>query len=589
MLNRGVAIREAESKSIRVIGSRVDITQRKLAEEKICSLNADMQSRIDEMITLLNILPTGVWIGNEDCSQITGNGAAYKMMGLNPGINVSVTNPQPEVPVGMRIFVNGEEVPPEDAPMQQVARTGKPSYNFEHELLFPDGTRKSIYGSAAPLFDQQGRVRKVIGAYADFTDRKRLEEALLRAKEAAEAANRSKDEFLANVSHEIRTPFGAILGMTELVLDTPLTDDQRQCLETVKSAADSLLGLVDDLLDFERIEAGKLELAPADFALRPMMADALRAQTVQARGKGLELVWKVEPDAPDALVGDAGRLRQVLLNLVGNAIKFTRHGEVAVRVGVAECPVPDEEAVLRFAVRDTGIGIPPDGRERIFRAFEQADSSTTREYGGTGLGLTIATRLVGLMGGTIAVESEPGKGSTFSFTARFGRPPHRPEQVVARRSDAPHVAAAPGPAVTPLRILVAEDSEFNVRHLQRLLGKKGHHVRLANNGREALALLGIEGRGSGIEGPLVPDIDVLLLDMHMPELDGFQVVRAIRERERAAGGHLSVIALTARSRPEDREKCLAAGMDDFLTKPIRAAELFATIERVASAFGGPGP
>jgi PAS domain S-box-containing protein len=440
-----------------------------------------------------------------------------------------------------------------------------------------------------PLRDLSGLVTGITCVVVDITERKQAEEDLRRAKEAAEAANRSKDEFLANVSHEIRTPFGAILGMTELVLDTPLTDDQGQCLETVKSAADSLLGLVDDLLDFEKIEAGKMELVPADFTLRPMMADALRALTVRAHQKGLELVWNVEPDVPDALVGDAGRLRQVLLNLVGNAIKFTKQGEVAVRVEVVDSPAPEGEAVLRFAVADTGIGIPPDGQERIFRAFEQEDASTTREYGGTGLGLTISARLVGLMGGKIAVESEPGRGSTFAFTARFGRQSHPSGRVDARPSVAVHEAAAPAPAVTPLRILVAEDNEFNVRHLQRLLGKKGHHVRLANNGREALALLGIEGQGSRVENPFVPDIDVLLLDLHMPEFDGFQVVQAIRVRERTAGGHLPVIALTARSRPEDRQRCLAAGMDDYLSKPIRAAELFVTIDRVVSASGGPRP
>jgi CheY-like chemotaxis protein/HPt (histidine-containing phosphotransfer) domain-containing protein/anti-sigma regulatory factor (Ser/Thr protein kinase) len=308
---------------------------------------------------------------------------------------------------------------------------------------------------------------------------------------------------------------------------------------------------------------------------------------VRAHLKGLELACDVEPDVPDALVGDAGRLRQVLLNLVGNAIKFTKQGEVAVRVEAVDVPAPGGDAVLRFAVRDTGIGIPLDGRERIFRAFEQADSSTTREYGGTGLGLTIAARLVGLMGGTITVESEPGRGSTFSFTARFGQQPPSPERVVARLSDVLHEAAPPAPAATPLCILVAEDNEFNVRHLQRLLGKQGHDVRLANNGREALTLLGIEGQGPKAEGPLTSDFDVLLLDLHMPELDGFQVVRAIRERERAAGGHLPVIALTARSRQEDRERGLAAGMDDYLSKPIRAAELFAAIDRAVSALGVP--
>ena len=227
-------------------------------------------------------------------------------------------------------------------------------------------------------------------------------------------------------------------------------------------------------------------------------------------------------------------------------------------------------------VTDTGIGIPPDDLDRIFRAFEQVDSSTTRRHGGTGLGLTIAARLVGLMGGEIGVESEPGRSSTFSFTARFGRQSHPSEPVDAR----PSVAiseAAPATGVPPLRILVAEDSEFNVRHLERLLTRRGHHVRLASNGREALNLVSELA------------FDLLLLDLHMPELDGFQVVRAIRERERAAGGHLPVIALTASARKVDHDNCLAAGMDDYLSKPVRAAELFASIDRLATAPGGSRP
>ena len=370
---------------------------------------------------------------------------------------------------------------------------------------------------------------------ADWIERTQAEEALRQAKEAAEAANRSKDEFLANVSHEIRTPFGAILGMTELVLDTPLTDDQRQCLETAKSAADELLRLVEDLLDFEKIEAGKMELVPADFSLRATLGDAVRTLSVRARDKGLELVRHVEADVSDALIGDAGRLRQVLLNLIGNAIKFTREGRVSVRVEVADGTAPEGKTVLRFMVTDTGIGIPPDGRERIFRAFEQADGTTTRRYGGTGLGLTIAARLVDLMSGAIGVESEPARGSTFSFTARFERQPHPLEHAVARPSDSVHEAAGAAPVVAPLRILVAEDSEFNSRHLERLLRWRGHAVRVATDGREALHLVG------------EADFDLLLLDVNMPELDGFQVVHAIRERERAAGGHLPVIALTARA------------------------------------------
>ena len=377
--------------------------------------------------------------------------------------------------------------------------------------------------------------------------------------------------------------------MTEVVLETPLTDDQRECLETAKSAADSLLGLVNDLLNFEKIEAGKLELDLADFSLRPAVDDALRPLTVTARAKGLKLFCKVAPDVPEALIGDAGRLRQVLTNLIGNAVKFTKEGEVAVQVEIVDDRPDEKGAVLRFAVSDTGIGIPPDGQERIFRAFEQVDSSTTRHYGGTGLGLTIAARLVALMGGTITVDSKPGQGSTFAFTTRFRRQPHPAQAGVARPSVVPPDGIAPSPIAAPLHVLVAEDSEFNSRHLERLLLRLGHQIRLAKDGRETLALLGIGGDGAETVVAQTPGFDVLLLDIHMPELDGFAVVKAIRERERVTGAHLPVIALTARSRQEDREDCLSAGMDDYLSKPIQAAQLFAAIERQLQAARGIPP
>ncbi len=578
---------------------------------------------------------------------------------------------------------------------------------IEVEALRRDGSRfPAEIGIAAVRLGEQYLFAAFI---RDVTERKRADEELRRAKEAAEAANRAKDEFLALVSHEIRTPMNAILGMTDLALDTPLTEDQRQYLTTVKSAGDALLGIINDILDFAKIEAGRLELDPADFSLSSVLGATLRALCVRAHRKGLELVCQQRPGVPDALIGDAGRLRQVLLNLVGNAIKFTERGEVVLLVESAAESAPEGEVSLRFTVTDTGIGIPPEKQARIFQAFEQEDASTTRKYEGTGLGLTIASRLVALMGGQITVNSVPGRGSTFAFTARFGLQPHPPEtaaaepsvvlrdlpvlivddnatnrrileewlrgyameptvadnaatamdvllrgvaqgrpyplvlldgrmpdidglalaarirqqaelaatrlllltsgdrpgdlararqlgisanllkplqqrelmetilRVMGHKGDPEELLASPavvrppvpaGLVGVPLRILAAEDNVFNRDLLEHMLSRLGLAAAMAVNGREALALLECE------------PFDLLLLDIHMPELDGFQVVGAIRERERTAGGHLPVIALTARSRKEDRERCLRAGMDECLTKPYSAADLWATMDRV---------
>jgi PAS domain S-box-containing protein len=447
-------------------------------------------------------------------------------------------------------------------------RGDRANYVVEKRYIRKDGSPVWAEFFAALQRDTSGDPVYVIAVIRDLSERKQLENELRQAKEAAESANHAKDEFLANVSHEIRTPMNAILGMTEFVLETDLTEDQRQCLQTSQSAAEHLLGLLNDLLDFSKIEANRLELDPTAFSLRSMLGDVLRVLAMRARKKGLKLACHVEPNVPDSLIGDAGRLRQVLLNLVGNALKFTERGEIIVRVQVAGNAESESEIALHFAVADTGIGVPKDKQEKIFRAFEQEDTSTTRKYGGTGLGLSIAARLVALMGGQISVESEPGRGSTFAFTARLGRQQEeRPSNDCDARPARGDRTAFSAPTARPLHILVAEDNEFNTRHFERLLARQGHSVRLAHNGREALELT------------VGATFDLLLLDIHMPELDGFEVVRKIRERERVTGGHLPVIALTARSREQDRQECLAAGMDDFLSKPVRAAEMFAAIDR----------
>ncbi len=443
---------------------------------------------------------------------------------------------------------------------------------FEEAFPSPDG---SVHHFLVYKFLMHGaeKEEQLLGGLAiNITERWKAEHALAEARDAALESAKLKGVFLANMSHEIRTPLNGLIGMTELLLDTELTSDQREHALVIHSSGEILLGVVNDILDLSKIEAGMLRFEQRRFDLRGLVDDTVTLVAGRARQRGLEIKVSIAPEVPETLRGDPGRLRQVLINLVGNALKFTEVGSVEIAVS---CQVQDREGIsLFFEVRDTGIGITPEQQKRLFEAFSQADSSTTRKYGGTGLGLAICKELITRMGGTLGVESQAGQGSTFWFLARFTKDtPASEAELLAEAKSASGSALRLPPAAErkELRVLLVEDNVVNQRVALHQLARLGCVVEKVENGEEAVAQFARDR------------FDVILMDCQMPVMDGYEATRAIRlcEKQRVARGESQprtrIIALTASVLETDRERCLAAGMDDYLSKPFKRDELEAML------------
>ncbi len=556
-----------------------DISERKQAEDHLQESEARFRS---------------VWDHSREGMRLTD--ADGKILMVNEAFCTLVEKPAEEL-VGKTI----DTLYHRDVAQHVLALYRKRFANREFEEFFEKestlwNTRRVWFSVSNAIVEGEGQDAMLLSLFRDISERKSAEQALARhaeelmkaksvaeeqarmleiqavelrqAQEEAVRASRFKSEFVANMSHEIRTPMNGVIGMTGLLLDTPLSAEQREYAGIIRTSGDALLTLVNDILDFSKIEAGKLTLECLDFDLRTTVEEAIDLLAPRAHQKNLEISCAIQSDVPSALYGDPGRLRQVIVNLLSNAIKFTEVGEISIRAKTIE--EAENDIVLRVEVADTGIGVTAEARARLFKPFSQADGSTTRKYGGTGLGLMISKQLAELMGGTIDVESEPGEGSTFWFTARFSKQAatDRKSNLDDDGGDARTTIPLPLelPTYPSLRVLIAEDNPVNQKVAHRMLSKMGCRADVVANGHEALAAVQIA------------PYDIVFMDCNMPEMDGFATTAAIRGME-GSHKHTVIIAMTANALKGDKEKCLAAGMDDYISKPVTQSELNGMLER----------
>ncbi len=447
---------------------------------------------------------------------------------------------------------------------RSVERSSGPRlHGYEYKMHRKDGSTFPAVVYPAGIIRGE-RIVGWRGIVMDISERKEAEEALKAAKAAAEEAARAKSEFLANMSHEIRTPMNAVIGLIDLLRDSDLDPEQRECVEIIRNSGDALLATINDILDFSKIEAGRMVLEDHPFDLKSFVEISMGLVAAGAAEKGLQMVWKIDESVPSIVVGDPTRLRQVLINLLGNAVKFTEKGSVTLSVDAI--PGKDGCIHLHFAVKDTGIGIPEDRIDRLFQSFSQVDMSTTRKYGGTGLGLAISRRLVELMGGRIWIESIEGEGSTFHFSVPMAVSKSLPEPSSAAASKSGSLLTACPDAHPDMRILLAEDNDVNRKVMLQMLRKLGYRADMAANGIEVLKALERK------------QYDLVFMDIQMPEMDGLEATKQIRKL-RSGSEQPSIIALTAHAMEGDRKRCLEAGMDGYISKPVKMVELKAALER----------